>query len=34
MREKEKKFVKIAEKAQKYKELYESALQELEVAKE
>lgn len=34
MREKEKKFVKMAEKAQKYKRLYEEVTIELGVAQE
>jgi hypothetical protein len=33
MKEKEKKFAKIAEKAQKYRNLYEEAVEELEVLK-
>jgi hypothetical protein len=33
MKEKEKKYAKIAEKAKKYKSLYEEALEELELLK-
>lgn len=32
MKEKEKKFILIADKAQKYKQLYEEAVNELEIA--
>lgn len=34
MKEKERKFILIADKAQKYKQLYEEAVNELEIAKQ